>query len=91
MEIKKKTPNVLPKTKKKKTVEPKKPKIKEPKKEKKKKKEPSKKSITVEYHDPHGNSGINENMYSKKLHRLLLKKKDQSLDTDNRIRFCWKN
>lgn len=29
--------------------------------------------------------------YSGKLNKLLFKIKSQNLDTDNRIRFCWKN
>ena len=68
-------------------VEPK-PKVKvEPKVNVKPK---SKERITVEY-SPEKENGLDENKYSGKLNKLLYKIKSQHTDTDNGIRFCWKN
>jgi hypothetical protein len=57
-----------------------KPKPKEP---------PPKKGITFEIDNP--NETIDESKYAIKVKSLLSKIKHRSTDTDNRIRFCWKN
>jgi hypothetical protein len=68
-----------------------KPKQKPEQKQKSKpKKEPSLRKITVEY-SPVNKDTLDENKYSGKLSKLLYKIKSQHTDTDNRIRFCWKN
>jgi outer membrane biosynthesis protein TonB len=68
-----------------------KPKQKPEQKQKSKpKKEPSLRKITVEY-SPVNKDTLDENKYSGKLNKLLYKIKSQHTDTDNRIRFCWKN
>jgi len=61
-----------------------------PKKNNETKQQKKKKSVIVEY-DEQKDGTIDENKYSKKLNILLVKIKNQNKETDNRIRFCWKN
>ena len=65
-----------------------KPKAK-PKPKPKPKEPPPKKGITFEIDNP--NETIDESKYAIKVKSLLSKIKHRSTDTDNRIRFCWKN
>jgi outer membrane biosynthesis protein TonB len=66
-----------------------KPKPKQNPKAKPKPKEKEKKGLTFEIDNP--NETINENKYALKVKTLVERLKSKSVDTDNRIRFCWKN
>jgi hypothetical protein len=56
-----------------------------------KKEEPEKvkRKITVEYDTQKENTELDESKYAEKLKKILIKMKEQQVDTDNRIRFCW--
>jgi len=59
--------------------------------EPKPKKEPKKKEhrIKIVSNVEKDTETIDENKYSLKVKKMLSKIKDQYIDTDNRIRFCW--
>ena len=50
---------------------------------------PKVKGITVEYAKETTN--VDENKYSDKIKSLVIKIKNQNIDIDRGIRFCWKN
>jgi hypothetical protein len=85
-----------------KPVKPSKKPVKPSKSESKPSKKPSKKpsekpskikplkqpKITVDFLSKENND-LDESKYAEKLKKLLFKIKEQHIDTDNRIRFCW--
>lgn len=81
-------PNPKPKPKPKPKAKPK-PKPKAKPKPKPKPKEKPKKGLTFEIDNP--KETIDEGKYALKVKSLLEKLKHKSTETDNRIRFCWKN
>ena len=83
-------PKPKPKPKQKPKPKPKPKKEPKPKpKAKPKPKDPPKKGLTFEIDNP--NESIDESKYALKVKSMLSKIKHRSTDTDNRIRFCWKN
>ncbi len=84
-------PNPKPKPKPKAKAKPKaKPKPKsKPKAKPKPKPQEIKKGLTFEIDNP--KETIDESKYAVKVKSLLEKLKHKSTETDNRIRFCWKN
>jgi hypothetical protein len=85
-------PKAKPKPKEKEKPKPKpkaKPKAKPKPKVKPKPEEIPKKGLTFKIDNP--NETIDESKYAIKVKNLLVKLKHRSDETDNRIRFCWKN
>jgi hypothetical protein len=51
--------------------------------------EPKKNKIKIVSNVEKDTETIDENKYTLKVKKMLSKIKDQHIDTDNRIRFCW--